>query len=39
MVEAARKSAQELIEEDPTLSKYPNLKSHITEKRQKIHFE
>ncbi len=39
MVEAARKSAQEIVEEDPTLSKYPNLKMHIAEKRQKIHFE
>ncbi|MFZ3020167.1 MAG: ATP-dependent DNA helicase RecG [Minisyncoccia bacterium] len=39
MVEFARKEAREIIENDPELSKYPNLKTHIAEKRQKIHFE
>ncbi len=39
MVEAARKEAQELVEKDSELTQFPNLKLHISEKRQKIHFE
>ena len=39
MVEAARNSAQEIIKSDPSLSKHEELKSHLSEKRQRIHFE
>ncbi len=39
MVEAARTEATRIIEEDPTLSKYPNLKIRIDSALEKIHFE
>ncbi len=39
MVEAARNSAQEIVENDPTLSKHYGLKTHILEKQARIHLE
>ncbi|MHB0977838.1 MAG: GxxExxY protein [Minisyncoccota bacterium] len=39
MVEVARTEATRIIEEDPTLSKYPDLKIRINSAEDKIHFE
>ena len=39
MVEFARLEAQNLINQDPELKKYPMLKSRVEEISQKIHFE
>ncbi len=39
MVEAARTEAARIIHEDPTLSDYPKLASHIAHQKDEIHFE
>jgi len=39
MVEAARLEATRIIESDPTLSKYPSLKTRVESASDKIHFE
>ncbi|MFZ2484473.1 MAG: helicase-related protein, partial [Minisyncoccia bacterium] len=39
MVEAARTEATKLIESNPTLSKFPLLKTHLDSTSSKIHFE
>lgn len=39
MVEAARKESELIIEEDPTLQNYPEIKKLISKQEQKIHLE
>lgn len=39
LVERARNSAKEILEEDPELKKYPNLRGKLREFRERIHFE
>ncbi len=39
MVEAARTEAQKLVEEDPSLEKYPLLNARLASNSRKIHFE
>ena len=39
LIEAARRSAQALLEDDPTLSSHPPLKKELEEMEQKIHLE
>jgi ATP-dependent DNA helicase RecG len=39
MVEAARLEATKLVEQDPTLSNFPLLKSQVESQNNKIHFE
>ena len=39
MVEAAREEARVIIQNDPTLAKYPHLKTRIESDQETIHFE
>jgi ATP-dependent DNA helicase RecG len=39
MVEAARKEAHNIIEDDPTLKRHPEIMDAIKTKKEKIHFE
>jgi len=39
MVEAAREEARNMVESDPALNHFPILKSTLTNKSSKIHFE
>ncbi len=39
LVEKTRAAAKELLEKDPTLSKYPELKERLKEFEKRIHFE
>ncbi len=39
LVELARKEATEIVEKDPTLSKYPSIKKYIESIKEEIHME
>ncbi|MFA6274819.1 MAG: ATP-dependent DNA helicase RecG [Candidatus Paceibacterota bacterium] len=39
MVAAARKEAEEIIEDDPNLSSYPVFTKRLSERKQELHFE
>jgi ATP-dependent DNA helicase RecG len=39
LIEKTREAAKKIVDEDPTLKKYPTLKRRVEEMRTKIHFE